>query len=209
MNNPTLREALEAAGIEPRNGYVSARVDSLLGNEISLSIGATVRVDLSDPLDIDLSATELRVEGDLDLEANVITTAKISSWAGEDVALAIEHSDGSESVIENVGEAGYIASNGIVYQDSFGTMRESGVDMRTGTIGDIQILLPSRGGFAAGRILDEGVMALVHFAAAGRQPELGEVGSLDVLTVSETPILDAIGLYTTHVIGVFTPYDNH
>ncbi|KPL51362.1 hypothetical protein ABB55_03245 [Prosthecomicrobium hirschii] len=78
----TLAEALEAAGIEPRAGYISARVDSFLGSQVALSIGATVRVDLSDPLEVDLSADELRVEGDLDVETNTIAAAKIISWAG-------------------------------------------------------------------------------------------------------------------------------
>ena len=85
--------------------------------------------DLSDPLEVDLSADELRVEGDLDVETNTIAAAKIISWAGEYVALAIEHLDGRESIIEEPGDAGYISNAGVVYSDIFATMLDAGVEL--------------------------------------------------------------------------------
>ncbi|KPL51361.1 hypothetical protein ABB55_03240 [Prosthecomicrobium hirschii] len=113
--------------------------------------------------------------------------------------------DGRESFIEEPGDAGYISNAGVVYSEIFATMLDAGVELRTGVIHDVQVLIPTPAGFAVGKALDAGHTALLHAAFAGAQPDPGQIGSVEILSISADPVLDPTGIWVGHAVAVFHP----
>ncbi|WP_152981903.1 hypothetical protein [Prosthecomicrobium hirschii] len=93
----------------------------------------------------------------------------------------------------------------MVYSEIFATMLDAGVELRTGVIHDVQVLIPTPAGFAVGKALDAGHTALLHAAFAGAQPDPGQIGSVEILSISADPVLDPTGIWVGHAVAVFHP----
>jgi len=192
-----------------RPGFLSARIEGVVGNEVTLSIGPTLDCDIEDRALLAHGHT-MRVEGLLNLQRSIVGAARLVLDHHDELA-SIECEDGSEIIIEEPGHPNYVLADGCWYSSLIPDLLGAGIEMATGKIHDVHVLGidPASGSTVLGRINGASAMAVLHANLVGQQPVAGSIGTLDLQAISSDMQPDRVGVYAAVVIGHFDAYEPH